>query len=589
MTAADCILTAYSRGHPALLVTGRSLYDFDLDPEGGKVRPIIEILRRQLFKASGVHLTTYSLAAGLQWHGADARDQAEVEKILRRHELLCDAPAETEQVRTLRGIFSLARAATNAKWHDGREARIGFLLEFAEHLVPPFANGGCTDSQTHSAELANLLGNSLALRGSGNLIIFSGREGLIDELVVSALHPVHLPQPNAEDKKRFVLEASKLYADAHFEASLTTDIVAHLTMNTPHRGLEQLLRESHRSGEPITAHRLAEQKSRDVEQISEHTLAALDTTRANGLELCGRNIEIAKRLLESWTGGLAKGDSNTPLNVVLVGPPGTGKTVLALSAAASSKVATYQILNPKGSLVGETERKVRLQWQALNEWGGVGFVDEVTEALPLQRSDFNGDSGATQAVTATLLTELSNEAVRGRRMLVGTTNCPWRIGAAMRSRLRFVPVTNPLPDDYPAIVAAIVASLSRAPIGFDATDSFVRLAAEIFYNRGATPRDIRDQLSDAVFFNGGGAKLRPEALITAAEDFAPSADVGSIVYADLWAVRVCSRKSYLPWAADPASYVFPPHLEDLVDKKSGDIDVEKLDHKIEGMKHHANV
>jgi len=589
MTGSDRILDAYSRGHPALLVTGRSLYDFDIDPTDGKLRPILEILRRQLFKNVGVHLATYSLAAGLQWNGAaDTRDQAEVEQLLRRHNLLPEAaPGENEQVKTLRGIFSLARASTNIKWHDGRDARAGFLLEFAEHLMPCFANGGNSDPQTHSTELANLLGNSLALRASGNLVIFHGREGLIDELVVSALHLVHLPQPNVEEKKTFVLTASKLYANAQFEPGLNADAISGLTINTPNRGLEHILRESHRSGNVITARQLSQQKNRDVEQISEHTLAALDTTRANGLELRGRNIEIAKRLLDAWTGGLAKGDENTPLNVVLVGPPGTGKTVLALSAAASAKVAAYQVLNPKGSLVGETERKVRLQWHALNEWGGVGFVDEVTEALPLQRSDFNGDSGATQAVTATLLTELSNESVRGRRMLIGTTNCPWRIGAAMRSRLRFVPVTNPLLQDYPAIVAAIAASLNRKPVDFDESDSFVKLAAEIFYNRGANPRDIRDQLSDAVFF--GKSALRPEALIAAAEDFAPSADVGSMVYADLWAVRVCSRKSYLPWAADPGSYEFPPHLEDIVDKATGEIDTKKLDRKIESMKPHANV
>jgi hypothetical protein len=588
MTGADRILDAYSRGHPALLITGRSLYDFDIDPADGKLRSILEILRRQLFKSVGVHLATYSLAAGLQWSGAaDSRDQAEVEQLLRRHGLLELTPGENEQVRTLRGIFSLARATTNVKWHDGRDARVGFLLEFAEHLVPSFANGGNSDPQTHSTEFANLLGNSLALRASGNLVMFHGREGLIDELVVSALHLVHLPQPNVEEKKAFVLTASKLYTSAQFEAGLNADAVSHLTINTPNRGLEHMLRESHRSGEPITARQLSQQKNRDVEQISEQTLAALDTTRANGLELRGRNIGIAKRLLDAWIDGLAKGDENTPLNVVLVGPPGTGKTVLALSAAAAAKVAAYQVLNPKGSLVGETERKVRLQWHALNEWGGVGFVDEVTEALPLQRSDFNGDSGATQAVTATLLTELSNEAVRGRRMLVGTTNCPWRIGAAMRSRLRFVPVTNPLMQDYPAIVAAIAASLSRTPVDFDETDSLVRLAAEIFYNRGANPRDIRDQLSDTVFFGPSG--LRPEALITAAEDFAPSADTGSMVYADLWAVRVCSRKSYLPWAADPGSYEFPPHLENLVDPKTGEVNIEKIDRSIESMKGHANV
>src|SRR5258708_190562 len=170
MSGADEILDAYSRGHHALLVTGRSLYDFDVDPADGKLRPVLEIVRRQLFKDFAVHLVTYSLAAGLQWDTINnTDDHAGVEKLLRGHALLNVAPNENEQVRILRGIFSLARATAKFKWHDGREARIGFLLEFAEHLVPSSANGGCSDAQLHSTEFANLLGNGLALRASGNL------------------------------------------------------------------------------------------------------------------------------------------------------------------------------------------------------------------------------------------------------------------------------------------------------------------------------------------------------------------------------------------------------------------------------------
>jgi len=590
MSGADRILEAYSHGHHALLVTGRSLYDFDVDPGEAKLRPLLEILRRQLFKDFGVHLVTYSLAAGLQRNKLeDGHDDAEVDKLLHRHNLLLEVPLnENEQVRTLRGIFTLARATTKFKWRDGREARLGFLLEFAEHLVPSAMNGGCTEAQLHSTEFANLLGNGLALRASGNLVIFSGRDGFVDDLVVAALHVVHLKQPDVQEKRRFLTAALQIYTKAKFEDGLREDMVAHLTINTPNRGLEQLMRHSHRSGSRITAGQLAKQKSRDVEEISEHTLAALDASRTNGVNLCGRNIAVARALVEAWTGGLARGDKYTPLNIVLVGAPGTGKTDLAVSAAGKAKVAAYQLLNPKGSLVGETERKVRLQWQALTAWGGIGFVDEITEALPLQRSDFNGDSGATQAVTATLLTELSNKAVRGRRMLIGTTNCPDRIGAAMRSRLRFVPVLNPLPQDLPAIICAITASLTSTTLDFDESDTNVQSAAELFYRRGANPRDIRGQLSD-LLFSGRGKPLASASILKAAKDFVPSADTRSTIYADLWAVRVCSQKAYLPWAANPAAYEFPPHLAELVDPKSGDVDTEKLDATLAAMKAHANV
>lgn len=50
----------------------------------------------------------------------------------------------------------------------------------------------------------------------------------------------------------------------------------------------------------------------------------------------------------------------------------------------------------------------------------------------------------------------SDETRRGRSLLVGTTNCPWRISAAMRSRFVIVPVLQPLEQDLPMIICAIV-------------------------------------------------------------------------------------------------------------------------------------
>ncbi len=126
------------------------------------------------------------------------------------------------------------------------------------------------------------------------------------------------------------------------------------------------------------------------------------------------------------------------------------------------------------------------------------------------------------------------------------------------------------------------------PLEFDESDANVRAAAEVFYRRGANPRDIRGQLSDVLFF-GGGKPLTSAAILTAAKNFAPSADARSAIYADLWAVRVASQTSYLPWSTDPAGYEYPPHLDPLVDHKTGDIDAEKLDATLDAMKAHANV
>src|SRR5262249_40596321 len=156
---------------------------------------------------------------------------------------------------------------------------------------------------------------------------------------------------------------------------LTLEAVSRLTANTPNRGLEALLRASDRGGREVTALDLAEQKARDVEEISEGTLTPLDTSRIERLQLYGANIAKPQQILQMFSVALLRGDRSMPANVLLCGAPGTAKTDLAILTAFNGKAAAYQLHSPKGSLVGETERKVRLQQQALKEWTpNVGFV-----------------------------------------------------------------------------------------------------------------------------------------------------------------------------------------------------------------------
>ena len=589
MKPVERILAAFEEGRPALLVTGRSLYDLAADGDG-KIRPLLELLRRAVRSRYGMWLVSYSLANGLDWQSsrlANEQERRAVEAALRQHGLF-DVPADqNELVRVIRGLSSLARTPAGLKWTDGSDLRFLLVVEFADHLVPGSMNPGTqTDPQLVAIELAHLTGNSLALRGSGNAVIFHGREGLIDELVVGALHPVRLPQPDQREKVEFLRTALSLYPSAAFENGLDLEAVAFLTTNTPNRGLESLLRASHRTGQLITAGMLAEQKHRDVELLSERTLAVLETSRIETAELCGRNIAVPRAILERYGEALLRGDSAMPANVLLVGPPGTGKTDLALMVARRAKAAAYQMLSPKGGIVGETERKARLQQVVLREWiPNVAFVDEITEAFPLQRSEFDGDSGASRAVLAALLTALSDESRRGRSLLIATTNCPWRMGAAMRSRFTMIPVLHPLAEDFPAIVAALARRVNGG-ISWDSGAEQLHEAARLFYNKGASPRLILSALSNARMLRG---KLTPDEVLFAAHDLCPSSDLYSVIYADLWALRVCSSRSFLPWSADPASYPYPEHLREIVDPGSGQVRIKELEKRLRELEPYANV
>jgi AAA+ superfamily predicted ATPase len=254
--------------------------------------------------------------------------------------------------------------------------------------------------------------------------------------------------------------------------------------------------------------------------------------------------------------------------------------------ARRAKAAAYQMLSPKGGIVGETERKARLQQRVLSEWiPNVAFVDEITEALPLERSNFDGDSGASRAVMAALLTALSDEGRRGRSLLIATTNCPWRMGEAMRSRFTMIPVLQPLVEDFPEIVVA-TARRVKPDVQLEPESDQIRDAARIFHAKGANPRHIRTALSNALLLRGA---MTPDTILFAAHDLCSTSHLVSVVYADLWAVKTCTSRTFFPWAADSASYPYPDHLRGIIDPATGDLCTDEIEKRIKELQPHANV
>lgn len=582
------VLRAWREGRSALFLSGRTLHDLVIDPVDGSMISLRELLRRTMLEHGFVY-TQFSKSERFTWDdrcAAESADRKAIEDFLRFHNLLDMSRGEHEVAEAMRSIMAAARTHAG-EWSDGRPLRFLFVLEFTEHLAPgSLANGSQTDDQMVTEELAHNLGLSLALRRSGHEVICVGEPGQVSHLVRSALHHVQLPQPCREEKAHFTSVALSLYERAVLEDGLTSENIASLTANTPNRTVEVAIKASHETGTPVTFNDLVEEKQKQVTRISEDTLRPISSFGGNGARLVGINTRRPMEFLNIVCAKLAARDPSTPRAVVFTGPPGTGKTVMCEEAAAISKVSAYEMLNVKGSLVGETERRVELQHQCLRQWGpSIAHVDEITEKLPMERNDFDGDNGASRAITGALLTFLADESLCGDNLVVATTNCPERIGVAMHSRLIKVPVLHPLREDFAGIVVELVRRVDPG-VELDPTDTRTIEAAEIFYEKWASPRSILKALKLEQIMD---STLDYCSVVNAARNLAIESDRGSIIFADLAAVQAASSVRLMPWHDDPAGYPFPSHLQGIVDPQSGEVIAKVLNDKIAEFRRHANL
>jgi transitional endoplasmic reticulum ATPase len=197
------------------------------------------------------------------------------------------------------------------------------------------------------------------------------------------------------------------------------------------------------------------------------------------LDDVGDMAEVKQMLTESVLWPLTYPDTfarlgvQPPRGVLLFGPPGCGKTYLVKAIAGTGRA---NVLSVKGAellskWVGESERAVRELFRRAREAAPtLVFLDEVDALAPTRGQATDG--GTTDRVVAALLTELDGVESLRNVVVIGATNRPDLIDAALLrpgrlERLVYVP-----PPDADARTAILRAAAKSVPL-----DDSVDLAA----------------------------------------------------------------------------------------------------------------
>jgi transitional endoplasmic reticulum ATPase len=224
--------------------------------------------------------------------------------------------------------------------------------------------------------------------------------------------------------------------------------------------------------------------------------------------------------------------------VLMFGPPGTGKTMLA-KATAGEIDATFFNISPADMLskwVGEAEQNIKKLFDAAAaEPRSIIFIDEIEALVPARRDE---GSSVMQRVVPQLLQEVEGFGKKAGRplLLMGATNVPWQLDPAILRPGRFdEKIFIPLPD-LAARRKMLELYLSHRPVAADV--NLDTLAGQLEGYSGADIKYLCDRAATIPFLqslaSGTEGQITADILADVRRDTPPSVSLKLLEEFDKW-------------------------------------------------------
>lgn len=344
--------------------------------------------------------------------------------------------------RVLTRQYRLPTSSDGAK----RPIRIALIVDYLENLAPASQVGH--RDQVLLAETLSRWANSSDIRRNGHLIILLTEDinQVSPVLTAGAAGTVNirLERPDSTQRLAFLkwMHSAGQLPVAEGEPT-GTDALASLTAGFNLAELEDLIKYANHVNDGRLDIELIKQRKRDVIRAESRNLLEIVETEI-GFDHVGGLTHVKEALndIATWLKSPAMARL-VPKGLFFVGPPGTGKSLVAQALARESGVNMVKLRDVQSMWVGESERNMSRVLDVARAFAPViVFIDEIDQAYG-QRG--GGDTtGVSSRLFGKLLEFMGDNANRGRVLWVAASNRPDFVDAALISRFdRVVPFLLP--------------------------------------------------------------------------------------------------------------------------------------------------
>ena len=228
-------------------------------------------------------------------------------------------------------------------------------------------------------------------------------------------------------------------------------------------------------------------------------LVSLDERKVyrNAMVLSSRIVDTLDRIIKEYRGRtkLEEFGMQYRRKVLLVGPPGTGKTMTASMLATALGLPLYRVSLDKiiTKYMGETSSKLRILFDSMRERNGVYFFDEF-DAIGSSRTEEN-DVGEMRRVINSFLQFIEQDP--SNSVILAATNNPGMLDEAMFRR--FDDVIEYEYPEHDQVEMLLVNTLTRFA-GTDTTDTRILEEAKSL-SQAEIVRACHDAIKEAILSN----------------------------------------------------------------------------------------